>query len=187
MVPTKKCQSQLCPLRKVLHVDLSTGQHSSVTRGARAAAGDLVIRLLVIELNSQVPRNTPPKARFAPSQNVALGLFHLPNRIAAPTLTQFQRVLNAEAPPPQVHSLFLRALGTMQPTALGAYSIAASYAKAAEAVGCQVRVLATQSLIQNHFLPRRQPNPRGFPPGYVGTFRVDRGVHSHHRPTQPIS
>ena len=94
---------------------------------------------------TRLPRNTPPKARFAPTQNGALGLFHLPTRIATLTLTQFQRVLNSEGPP-QVHSLFLRALGTRHLTALGAYSIDTSYAKAADAVGCQVKGLATQSL-----------------------------------------
>ena len=94
--------------------------------------------------------------------------------------------MNSEGPP-QVHSLFLRALGTRHPTVLGAYNIATSYAKAAEAVGCQVRGLATQSLIQSHFLPRRQPDPRGFPPAHVRIFRLDRGVHSHHLTNQPIA
>ena len=86
-----------------------------------------------------------------------------------------------------MHSLFCHALGTRRPTALGAYSIATSYAKAADAVGCQVKGLATQSLIRSHFPPRRQPEPRGFPPAHVRTFRVDRGVHSHHLTTQPVA
>ena len=56
---------------------------------------------------TRLPRNTPPKARFAPTQNGALGLFHLPTRIAALTLTQYQRILNSEAPPRCNPSFFM--------------------------------------------------------------------------------
>ena len=49
-----------------------------------------------------------------PSQEGALGLFHLPTRIAPLTLAQYQRVLHAEGPS-QVHSLFIEALRARRP------------------------------------------------------------------------
>ena len=58
---------------------------------------------------SKLPGHIPPKARFAPSQEGALGLFYLPTRLAVPILAQYQRVLHAGAPS-QVHSLSIEAL-----------------------------------------------------------------------------
>mmetsp|Transcript_138311 Transcript_138311/g.240449 ORF Transcript_138311/g.240449 Transcript_138311/m.240449 type:complete len:418 (-) Transcript_138311:431-1684(-) len=134
---------------------------------------------------TKLPKHTPPKARFAPSQEGALGLFHLPTRVAALTLTQYQRMLHGEGPD-LACSLFLAALRKHRSRGSTDYSIATSHSKAAEAIGCQVKGLASQSRIHQHFLPQRQPHPRGFPPAHVLVHRVDAGVHSHHLSTQPV-
>ena len=48
---------------------------------------------------TKLPRHPSQKARFAPSQEGALGLFHLPTRLAALVLAQYQRVLHSEGRP----------------------------------------------------------------------------------------
>ena len=60
---------------------------------------------------TKLPRHTPLKARFAPSQEGALGLFHLPTRLASLILSQYQRVLHSEGPI-QANSVFVSALRT---------------------------------------------------------------------------
>ena len=58
---------------------------------------------------TKFPRHTPPKSRFAPSQEGALGLFHLPTRLATLVLAQYLRVLHSQGPT-QANSIFLSAL-----------------------------------------------------------------------------
>ena len=58
---------------------------------------------------TKLHRPPPLKARFAPSQEGALGLFHLPTTLAALVLAQYQRVLHSERPT-QANSIFLSAL-----------------------------------------------------------------------------
>ena len=171
------------PMRENRNCTLGGRLHTPLPTSNTKAPG---IVLALSTSTASPTRTTPPKALFAPSQEGALGLFHLPTRLAAPILAQYQRVLHAEGPSP-VHSLFIEALPTRRPRGTETYSIAASYAKAAEAVGCQVKGLASQNRIQHHFPPLRQPNPRGFPPSHVRIHRVNRGIHSHHLSAQPVA
>ena len=96
----------------------------------------------------------PPKARFAPSQEGAVGLFRPPTRLATLILTLYQRVLHSEGPT-LANSLFLSALPSRRPRDQAAYSIALSYPQAAEAVGCQVKGISPQTLLGQHFHPHR--------------------------------
>ena len=56
---------------------------------------------------TKLPKHTPQKARFALSQEGALGLFHLPTRLAALVLAQYQektmsrRAAKKELTPPR--------------------------------------------------------------------------------------
>ena len=111
---------------------------------------------------TKVPRHTPLKARFAPSQEGELGLFHLPTRLAALAPAQYQRVLHSEGPT-LANSLFLSVLASRRPRDQEGYSIALSYTHAVEAVGCQVKGISPQTLLGQHFYPIRKPHPQGFP------------------------
>ena len=143
---------------------------------------------LIIQGSLNSPGTPPPKARFTPSQEGALGLFHLPTRLASLILAQYQRVLHAEGPT-QANSVFLSALGAGRHRGEGEYSIARSYAQNADAVGCQVKGISPQTLLGQHFRPIRQPQPQGFPTDHLVLRRVDNGIHTHHyshKPQRPI-
>ena len=133
---------------------------------------------------TKLPRHTPPKARFAPSQEGALGLFHLPTRLAALILAQYKRVLSSEGPT-QANSIFLPPLRARRGRGEN-YSIAHGYSQAAEAIGCQVKGISPQTLLGQHFHPLRQPHPQGLPTDHLILHRVERGIHTHHYSHKPI-
>ena len=110
-------------------------------------------------------------ARCAPSREGALGLFHLPTRLATLVLAQYQRVPHSEGPT-LANSLFLSALASRRPRGQEAHSIALTYAQAAEAVGCQVKGISPETLLGQHFHPIRPPHPQGFPSDHLLLHRV---------------
>ena len=107
---------------------------------------------------TKLPTHTPLKACFAPSQEGALGLFHLPTRLASLILSQYQHVLHSEGPT-KANTVFVSALRTRHHGGGRVYSIAHSYAQNAKALGCQVKGISPQTLLGQHFRPIREPHP----------------------------
>ena len=104
---------------------------------------------------TRLPHNSPQKARYGSRSSGLLGLFHTPTRIAALTLTQYQRHLYGQGPH-TVARLFREAL-VARPLSSNSYSIRKSYIQAADMLGCSLAGLSPRILSSN-FL-RQAPSP----------------------------